>query len=96
MKVGLVFYQLIYNMNPNIDMTYTRSFIDVSFGMRCMIFTQRRTHKAFMRKECWLPSPSELILLVRSESTLLNVFFQAPFVGHIKKWNAHESGLLFL
>jgi hypothetical protein len=31
MKVGLVFYQLIYNMNPNIDMTYTRSFIDVFF-----------------------------------------------------------------
>lgn len=45
-----------------------------------------------MRKKCWLPSTSELILLVRSESTLPNVFFQAPFVGDIKKWNAHESG----
>jgi hypothetical protein len=31
-------------------------------------------------------------LLVRSQSTLSNVFFQAPFVGHVKKWNAHEGG----
>ncbi len=44
-----------------------------------------------MRKECWLRSTSGLILSVRSESTLSNVFFQAPFVGHLKKWNAHES-----
>jgi len=57
-----------------------------------MIYPQRRKHKASMRKECWLPSTSGLILLVRSESTLSNVFFQAPFVGHVKKWNAHEGG----
>jgi hypothetical protein len=84
-KVGLVLYQLIYNMNPNIDMTYTRSLIDVFFWNAVYDIYLKKKAQGIMRKECWLPSISGLILLVRSESTLPNVFFQSTICGTFLK-----------
>ncbi len=71
-------YQQIYNMNPNIDMTYTRSFIDVFFWNAVYDIYPKKKAQGIHDEgvlatfNIW----AAFVSTIRSESTLSNVIFQ--------------------